>query len=121
MTLPSSTLSSSRDDELALDLTFSVESDADPTATRQALEQQIRIALAVRTEVRRASELVTARHRIGIHLLVHFTLFCSFRHFAHRALCAARIRAIADADILRLPALAMETTFRPLTFAQRAR
>ena len=45
-----------------------------------------------------------------------------FRHFAHRAFCAARIRAIAAADILRFffPAV-IETTFLFLTFAHRAR
>jgi hypothetical protein len=36
-----STLSSRRDDELAIDLAFRIESQADATAAQQAIEEQI--------------------------------------------------------------------------------
>jgi hypothetical protein len=68
----------------------------------------------------RKASYVDWRTRLISCLPVHAAFFC-FLHFAQRALCAARIRAIAAADILRLPLLAMETTFFPLSFAQRAR
>ena len=62
---------------------------------------------------------ITIALRIGV-LAVH-AVFCCFLHFAQRAFCAARMRAIAWADILRLRLLLMETTFFPLALAQRAR
>ena len=46
--------------------------------------------------------------------------FFSRRHFVQRAFCAATMRLRAAGDILRLRA-AIETTFRPLTFAHLAR
>ena len=45
--------------------------------------------------------------------------FCFFRHFAHRAFCAAMIRLRAAGDSGRLGSLAVEA-FVPFTFAQRA-
>jgi hypothetical protein len=56
-----------RDDELAIDLAFRVESHADPTAAKQALEQQIRSALDGRYEFWRAAELVMAGLSVGVH------------------------------------------------------
>ena len=46
--------------------------------------------------------------------------FCAFRHLARRAFCAPTMRLRATGDIARFLE-AIETTFRPLTFAQRAR
>lgn len=47
--------------------------------------------------------------------------FCASRHFAQRAFWAARMRAIAAADIVRLLRVAVGSTFCPLALAQRAR
>jgi hypothetical protein len=44
----------------------------------------------------------------------------AFRHFAHLAFCAARMRALAAADIFGLLPLLMDTTFS-FAFAHRAR
>src|SRR6266478_1186028 len=46
--------------------------------------------------------------------------FCAFRHFAHRAFCAAAILLRAAGDIALLRAV-IEATFGPLTFAHLAR
>ena len=46
--------------------------------------------------------------------------FCCFLHFAQRVFCAARIFAIAAADILRFLG-AVVLIFLPLSLAQRAR
>jgi len=40
-----------------------------------------------------------------------YAVLLAFRHFAQRAFCAARIRAVAAADILRRFLEAIETTF----------
>jgi len=65
--LPLGALSSSWDDELALDLAFSVESHADATPAQQALEQQVGNALAVRHEIGRTLELVMTRLGVDVH------------------------------------------------------
>jgi hypothetical protein len=47
-------------------------------------------------------------------------VFLTFRHFAQRAFCTARIRAIAAPDSLRRFLDTIETTFWPLALADRA-
>ena len=97
-------LSSRWNHEFAVDLALGIESQADLTATQQALEQQVGDAVDIRYEVWGAIELMMAAPRIRLHgaILVHFTWPLQVSPPHQRAFWAARIRAMSAADILRL-------------------
>jgi hypothetical protein len=63
-----------------------------------------------------------ANPRRHIHNLGTQRFFCAFRHFAQRVFWAARMRAIAAADMVRfLRVGVVDSALGPLTLAQRAR